>query len=313
MAQPIQKQEQEKLKEARFPVRFLLEIKDIVKPIVIKRIQIIKFTGLVVLLLLAGGVVWYTFLKAPSGEQLVEQMVSASGGMETWNNMDHGKFFRTHRLYAETGEQISERLETFYFEKINGHVELMAEAKRPGNDPITIGKDKEGFWAVQNDVFVNAKEKAKELGMMCDGKWCQPNCDMTMAFYRFSMPFKLKDDGVIVENGGKIKLLDQESQMVNVSYRPGVGKDKWVFFIDDKSKLITKMEYHHHNDQGKDLPEEFYWSDHKEVKGLMISHQWIRYWSNGKVLEEYVFSDFDFDTELPRYFYKRPDNLLSSK
>lgn len=313
MEQPIEtgKQKQKKLKEGKYPFRFILEIKDVVKPIVIKRIQIIKTAGIAMVLVLAAGVIWYNFLKAPSGDELVDQMVMAAGGMDIWTNVNHGKFQRTHRLYSETGEQLSERVETFYFEKINGRVELMVDANRQGQDPVTIGKDKEGFWALQNKVFVNATDKARELGMMCESQWCQPNCDMTMAFYRFSMPFKLKDPGVIAENGGKKKLLDKEYQVINIEYEPEVGRDKWVFYANDKN-LITKMEYHHKTDDGKVLPEEFFWTGHKEIAGLTISQKWTRYWSNGKILEEYSFSDFDFNTNLPREFYQRPTGLISA-
>ena len=306
-----EEQQQKKLKEGKYPFGFLLEIRDVVKPIVIKRIQIIKATGVAIALVLVGGIVWYNFIKAPSGEELVDQMVMAAGGMDTWSSINHGTFKRTHRLYSETGEQLSERIETFYFEKINGIVELLVNANRPGQDPVTIGRDQEGFWALQNEVFVNAKDKARELGMMCDSQWCQPNCDMTMAFYRFSMPFKLKDPGVIAENGGKTKLLDTEYQIVNISYEPKVGRDKWVFYANDKN-LIAKMEYHHKTDDGKALPEEFFWTDHQEIGGLMISQKWTRYWSNGKILEEYAFSDFDFNTNLPREFYQRPTGPISA-
>ena len=309
----IKNQNREKSKEGKYPFRFLLELRDVIKPIVIKRIQIIQAVSLTILIVAVGGVIWFNFFKAPSGDQLVDRMVLAAGGMDTWNKIDHGKFTRTHHLYSETGEQLSERIETFYFEKINGHVELMIEANRPGNDPVTIGKDDQGFWAVQNDVFIDAKNKAKELGMMCESQWCQPNCEMTMAFYRFSMPFKLKDDGVIAENGGKNKLLDKKYQVLNIGYTKEVGRDKWVFYADEKSNLITKMEYHHQTDAGNVLPEEFFWSDYKEIGGLMISQKWTRYWNNGKVLEEYSFADFDFDTELPGSFHKRPENLLSAK
>ena len=306
-----EQEKQKKLKEGKYPFKFLLEIRDMVKPIVIKRIQIIKATGIALLLVIAGVTIWYNFIKAPSGDELVDQMVMAAGGMDRWTNINHGKFKRTHRLFSETGKQLSERVETFYFEKINGKVELMVNANRPGQDPVTIGKDTEGFWAIQNKTFVNAKEKAKELGMMCESQWCQPNCDMTMAFYRFSMPFKLKDPGVNAENGGMNKVLDKDYQVLNISYDPKVGRDKWVFYANDKN-LITKMEYHHKTDQGTAQPEEFYWTDHKEINGLMISQKWTRYWSNGQVLEEYSFSDFDFNTNLPAEFYQRPSGLISS-
>ena len=101
--------------------------------------------------------------------------------------------------------------------------------------------------------------------------------------------------------------------MLNIGNTKEVGRDKWVFYADEKSNLITKMEYHHQTDAGNVFLEEFFWCDYKEIGGLMISQKWTRYWNNGKVLEEYSFADFDFDIELPGSFHNRPENLLSAK
>ena len=307
-------QPQVELQGKKGRARFLsyLNLKDVFDPIVINRIQIVKMVTIFLLVTVGGVSLWNKYFKAPTGTQLVDKMVAAAGNMETWNNIGHGKFTRTQRLYAQTGEKLSEKVENFYFEKKNGQIELLLEANRLGKTPITIGKDSEGFWATKDGIFVDARKTAKDLGMMCDSKWCQPNCDMTMAFYRFSMPFKLKDNGVVAENGGKIQLLDKTYQVVNIGYRPEVGKDKWVFYIDEKTHLIAKMEYIHKTDKGDALPEEFFWSDYKQVGGLSISQKWIRYWSNGKPLEETTFSDFDFNTNLPKDFHARPTDLIGS-
>ena len=42
--------------------------------------------------------------------------------------------------------------------------------------------------------------------------------------------------------------------------------------------------------------EEIYWSDHKTVNGITFSHKWTRHWANGQLMEEYIFSDVDFET-----------------
>ena len=316
MEKNIQNQEhnQELIQPKKGSSRFLsyLNLKDLFEPIFIKRVQILKGAGIMLLAIVASIAVWNKYFKAPTGTQLVDKMVEAAGNMQTWNNLGHGKFTRTQRLYDETGEKLKEKVETIFFEKKNGEIELLTESNRSGQAPVVIGKDKDGFWALENGKFVDPIKTGKDLGVMCASQWCQPNCAMKMSFYRFSMPFKLKDDGVIPENGGKTKVLDQTYQVINISYRPEVGKDKWVFHIDEKTKLIAKMEYHHKTDKGQALPEEFFWTDYKQVGGLNISHKWIRYWSNGKPLEEITFSNFDFQTTLPKQFHERPNELLSA-
>lgn len=304
------KQDEELIQPKKGSSRFLshLNLKDIFEPILIKRVQILKGAGITLLVIVVGIAVWNKYFKAPTGTQLVDKMVEAAGNMETWNNLNHGKFVRTQRLYNQTGEKLSETVETVYFEKGNGDIELLLEANHPGQGAVTIGKDATGFWALQDGHFVDADAKAKEMGMKCNSQWCQPNCAMKMAFYRFSMPFKLKDNGVIAENGGKNELF----QIVNISYTPEVGKDKWVFQIDKSSHLIAKMEYDHKTDQGQTQPEEFFLTDYKKEGSLNISHKWMRYWGNGKPLEEITFSDFDFQTSLPKQFHERPNELTSA-
>ncbi len=301
-----------KQEEVKTPLSFLLEVKDLTNPITIKRLQLLKAATLTLAVLIAGYFTWDKFLKAPTGEQLVSQWVGAAGGMEAWNSISHGQYNKTHRLFSDTGELLKERTETVYFEKINGTVKLMADVETPEGETLRIAKDKMGYWALQDDEEVDPGEKARELGMSCENHWCEPDCSMNMAFYRFSMPFKLSDDGVIAENGGE-KLLDgQKAQVLNVSYKPEVGRDKWVFYAHPKDNLIRKMEYHQNNQHGDVLPVEFLWSDYALEGGINVSHRWTRYWSNGKVLEEYVYSDFDFESTLPAQFHDRPKQLASA-
>jgi len=294
-----------------YPLGFLLDLKDTVSPIVIRRIQILNAMIILVALSVTTYLVWDNYFKPFTGEELVTEMITAAGGMETWKSITHGQFDRTHKLFSETGELLRERNETVYFDKRKGNVKFMVDHQTPEGPAITIGKDGDGFWAFENQLFVDAKSKAQDLGMMCDSKWCAPDCAMAMAFYRFSMPFKLADNGVIPTNAGKKSLGSNQAQVLDITYDPKVGKDRWVFYTDLENKLIQKMEYHHHTDGGKDLPEEYHWSDYKEIAGLMISHKWTRYWSNGKVLEEYTYSNFDFDGSLPEKFHERPEQVAS--
>ncbi len=309
MSQKVRNKTREKIEEPKiwYPIGFLMDMKDTISPIVIRRIQILNAMIILVGLSAVAYLVWDSYLKPSTGEELVAEMITAAGGMETWEKITHGQFDRTHKLFSETGEVLRERVETVYFDKRSGNVKFMVDHKTTDGINVIIGNDSDGFWAFENELFVDPTSKSEELGMMCDSKWCTPDCAMAMAFYRFSMPFKLTDKGVIPTNAGKKSLGSNQAHVLDIGYDPKVGKDRWVFYIDPEDKLIRKMEYHHHNDQGNDLPEEFYWSDYREVGELMISHEWTRYWSNGKVLEEYTFSDFDFESELPDHFDERPE------
>ncbi|MEQ9424320.1 MAG: DUF6503 family protein [Cyclobacteriaceae bacterium] len=298
--------------DVKTPLSFLLEVKDLTNPITIKRMQLLKAGALLVTVAVCSYFVWEHYMRAATGEELVAEWVDAAGGMEAWNNIDHGQYLKTHKLFSETGELLNERSERIFFEKVNGNVKLMADVETDKGLQVIIAKDEMGYWAVENNNQVDPGEKARELGMSCENHWCEPDCSMNMAFYRFSMPFKLTDNGVIAENGGEKTLDGKKAQVLNISYEEGVGRDKWVFMAHPNEKLIRKMEYHQNNQHGDVLPVEFIWSDHANEGGIMVSHRWTRYWSNGKVLEEYVYSDFDFQSPLPQEFYSRPSRLASA-
>jgi hypothetical protein len=135
-----------------------------------------------------------------------------------------------------------------------------------------------------------------------------------MAFYRFSMPFKLKDKGIQASlastglNLANLKLLSssgEEPTLLDIKYDEKIGRDSWRFYVDPKDQLIHKMEYYNKSDQGETRPEEIYWTDHKTVDGITFSHRWTRYWPNGKVMDEYIYSDVDFKSKIADSFFER--------
>lgn len=292
-----------------------LDVKDIVRPITIRRVHILNIVVLLLVLAGIGYYAWNSFFRQPTGEELVSEMVEAAGGMNAWNNIHNGQFTRTHNIYSESGELLKSTKETFYFKRTNEGVKLQVRASNKDGQEVWIGQDREGFWASAAENVADPKKTAKELGMMCDSQFCEPLCASSMAFYRFSMPFKLTDDGVqpnvasadlsmkdlkLMNNSGK------EPIVLDITYDPKVGRDRWKFIVDPSDKLIHKIEYYNKSDKGETRPEEIYWSDHKAIAGITFSHKWTRYWGNGQLMDEYIFSDVDFETELTEDFFKRP-------
>lgn len=313
----IQKEE----KEERIPWYATLEVRDLINPIILRRVRIVQFGFGLLLLAIVGYYVWENFLRAPTGTELVNEMVEAAGGMEAWNNIKSGQFTRNRSFYSESGEQLSHKVETFYFQKTDGGVKLMVRSADKAGNEIWISEDGEGFWATKADKPVDPRETSRDLGMMCDSKFCQPNCTMNMMFYRFSMPFKLTDYGVrpdasdtkafVILDWDPLEFLRElvEPLVLDVSYMPTVGRDKWRFIVDNESKLIQKVEYYNKSDFGTYRPEEIIWSDHKTVDGITFSHNWKRYWANGQVMDETTFSEVSFNDELPEQFFNRPEGL----
>lgn len=305
-----------------------LAVKDLMNPITISRARILQLSVAALFLSMAGYYAWNNFLRQPTGFELVNDMVEAAGGMDAWNTVKEGQFTRTQYIYAQNGDLLSEIPQTFYFRKNNGKVQLKVKSLTDNGETVQISKDQEGYWATKAEMPADPRLTSGDLGMMCDSKFCNPDCAASMAFYRFSMPFKLTDAGVRPDNGSikdfaminfdplkEIFNMEVQPKVLDVSYKPTVGKDKWKFYVHPESNLIYKIEYSNKSDWGEYRPEELFWTDHRTVDGITFSHQWHRYWSNGKIMEKYVFSEVDFKTPLATDFFDRPDGyeLLSAK
>ncbi|MFS4491313.1 DUF6503 family protein [Maribacter sp. 2308TA10-17] len=304
----------EKKSEEKIPWWFNLQVKDLVKPITIKRMQLLSAGALLLALIAGGFYAWENFLREPTGAEFVDEIVDAAGGLDTWKGIEHGQFTRTHNLYDDSGELLKSTEETFYFKRGKEGLKLQVKSVGSDDSEVVVGKDDEGFWATKDNQTVDPMIAAKDEGMMCDSKFCDPQCASSMAFFRFSMPFKLKDNGVnasLASTGFNIAELNllggsgKEPTLLDISYDRTVGKDSWRFYVDPQDKLIHKVEYYNKSDKGEIRPEEIYWTDHKTVDGITFSHRWTRYWPNGKVMDEYVYSDVNLDSELPDGFFNR--------
>ena len=307
--------------KVRIPWSFGLEVKDLTNPITLRRIRLVQFGVLILALSFAGYYVYDNYLRAPSGLELVSEMVDSAGGIEAWNNIKSGQFTRTQNVFDQAGDKLSQQVETFYFRKTDDGLKLMVKATDKDGKEVIISEDKEGFWATKESLPSDPKRTSGDLGMMCDSKWCQPSCASKMAFFKFSMPFKLTDYGVKpeVNNTSVFAILDwnplenidlsDDPLILDVSYIPTVGKDKWRFMVNPETKLIHKMEYYNKSDFGTYRPEEIYWSDHKTVDGITFSHKWTRYWGNGQIMDEYTYSDVSFNNQIDEAFFARPEGL----
>ena len=231
-----------------------LAVKDLVSPITISRVRMVQLGIIFLLFTTAAYYAWDNFLRQPSGIELMNEMVEAAGGMDAWNNIREGKFTRTRYLYEQNGDQISEIAQTFYFRKENGNVQLKVKSQTKDGDIVQISKDDQGYWATRANMPADPRLTSGDLGMMCDSKFCNPDCAASMAFYRFSMPFKLTDPGVRPDNGSVSDLVlfdpikeffgvELQPLVLDVGYKPTVGKDRWKFYVHPENKLIYKMEY----------------------------------------------------------------------
>lgn len=302
MSNKIQSPDKNSSPEDKIPLRFKWKVKDLADPVTVSRFGMVKIAGLVLAAAIIGVVAWVQFFQPPTGDELVQDMIEAAGGAEAWNAIESGSFKRTHNVYDETGTLATKTEETFYFSTVNGERQLLVERVTPEGDKVVIGKNDEGYWATVNGEATGAEEKARALGMMCEDEFCVPLCSTEMAMYRFSFPFKLNDPGVQSKMAGTTLMGGKEMMVLVVTYDPEIGSDKWVFYVSEDDKTIRKIE-HFANAKTSSNPEEIYVSDFKEAFGINFGHKRTYYRSNGKVLEEYVFSNANFKESVSDDFF----------
>ena len=282
-----------------------LAVKDLVQPITLRRIRLFQAAG-AMLLLLAGGLAgWWLFLRPDSGEKMVQDMIAAAGGLDAWKNIRDGQFVRTHRLYDENGTVVKQASQTFYFHNTSDGHQVLIKTRTPAGGQVLIGRDAGKCWASLDEKAVEPKKIAEDMELMCDDEGCSPLCAVEMALYRMSFPFKLADDGVIPRNGGTAVLNGEKVQLLDVTFDPKVGRDRWVFFTDPSTKLIRKIE-HYPSVKDNVQPEEIFMSEFKQEGGIVLSHSNKYYRSNGKLLEEYQVSDVKFNTPVSPAVFSKP-------
>ena len=292
----------------KLPWKDELEVKDLIKPITVRRVRMVQTIGGTLLLLTLIVFAWWFFTKPVSGEKMVKEMISAAGGMEQWKNIQDGNFVRTHRRYDENGKIVRQSEETFFFKNNKDGHQLLIKSKTNKGDNVTVGHDKAGYWASLNGNEVNPVPLSKDLEFMCEGDGCSPLCSSEMALYRMSFPFKLADNGVQPRNAGTAILNGEEVMLLDVTFDAKVGHDRWVFSVDPSSKLIRKIE-HYASVKDNVQPEEIYLSDFKKEGPIILSHSNKYYRSNGKILEEYLISNVKFNSSLSADIFKRPGQL----
>lgn len=294
--------------KVKLPWEAELEVKDLIKPITVRRIRIFQIAGAILLLLAIGIFAWWLFIAPTSGERIVKDMITAAGGMDEWKNIQDGSFVRTHHLYDENGKIIKQSEETFFFKKNKDGHQLLIKSKTNEGDRVLVGHDKGGYWATFNDKEIDPVKIAKDLEFMCDGEHCSPVCASEMALYRMSFPFKLADYGVKPRNAGTATLNGEKVLLLDVTFDPKVGHDRWVFNVDPSTKLIRKIE-HYPSLKDNVQPEEIFLSDFKKEDKIMLSHSNKYYRSNGKILEEYLISNVKFNSSIAADFFNRPQQI----
>ena len=230
-------------------------------------------------------------------QQLVDKAIGHAGGWDAWMKTRSIQFRKTIVRYEPDGKVKETRVQ---YHKYLLHPSPM----------MRIDWEMNG----SKGIMINNGREAKKYA---NGKEMTAQEDITAArgntfgsHYVFCMPFKLRDDGTKLADGGKMTLEDGTVvQKIRTTYEKGAGDaggmHTWTYMFDPQTgRLVCNhLEYEAGN---YDWTEYF---DEKPIGGLLLSTKRVGYGAdaNGKVgpkRSETTYDEIQTDVDFPKDTFK---------
>ncbi|MFN2476027.1 MAG: hypothetical protein ABR526_06765 [Chthoniobacterales bacterium] len=236
---------------------------------------------------------------AISPQQLVEKAIAHSGDWDAWMKTKTIQFRKNVVRYNEDGSVKETRVQ---FHKYNLHPspQMRIEWEMNGSKGIFIN-DGQHAWK-----FVNGKEATTQE----DINGARGNT--FGSHYVFCMPFKLRDPGTHLEEGGMKALEDSTTvQKVRIIYDKGAGDaggmHDWTYLFDPQTGRLVAN--HLQYEPGKWDWTEYY--DEKPVGPMLLSTRRVGYDAdaNGKVglkRSETTYDQIETNVAFPKDLFKTP-------
>ena len=237
--------------------------------------------------------------QAITPEQLVEKAIANAGGWDAWMKTRSIQFRKTIVRYEPDGKVKETRVQY--------HKYLLHPSPRMRID-----------WEMNGSkgIMINDGQQAKKYA---NGKELTAQEEINAArgntfgsHYVFCMPFKLRDPGTVLADGGMVTLEDGTVvQKIRTTYEKGAGDaggmHTWTYMFDPQTgRLVCNhLEY----EVGKyDWTEYF---DEKPIGAMLLSTRRIGYGAdaNGKIgpkRSETTYDEIQTDVEFPKDAFKFP-------
>lgn len=229
-------------------------------------------------------------------EMLVNKAIEAAGGMENWTSKKTMSYIKTIESYDTDGSLIRKVAQTHKYQL------------RPSFKAYMT-------WEQDGSVheIINTGKQAWKL---VDGEIQQDEASVNSAWnssfgshYMVTMPFKLRDPGIILEDMGIDTLANKKVvHKLKVNYEKGVGSSgglhTWFYFLNPENFRFEA----NFLDHGKGYSYTDY-DTFSEVDGIEVTKERKSYASNEK-LERlhlktiYSNSDIQFNVEFPENLFK---------
>ncbi len=238
-------------------------------------------------------------LAQDTPQKLIDKAIAHAGGFEAWNGMRTLQFRKTNTRFNPDGSVLSSRVQLHNY-RMGPSPQMRIEWEDNGSKILMINNGKEAW------KFVDGKRATKQEDIN------SARGSTFGAHYVFGMPWKLRDPGTQLADGGKQTLEDGTVvQKVRTTYAKGAGDaggmHTWTYMFDPETGRIVcnHLEY---------APGKFDWTeyyDEKPVGRLIFSTRRVGYNAdaNGRVgpkLSETLYEDIQSNVDLPANLFDLP-------
>jgi hypothetical protein len=247
-------------------------------------------------LLIAFGVAG---AQEPTPQQLVDKAIQHAGGWDAWMNTKTLQFRKTTVRYNEDGTEKERRVQ-FHKYILHPSPKMRIEWESNGSQGVFLN-DGQQAWKL-----VNGKPSAEQA---------DTNAARNNTFgshYVFGMPFKLRDPGTNLEDGGTITLEDGALvQKVRTSYAKGAGDaggmHTWTYMFDPQTGRLVANHLQYEAEKWDWT--EYY--DEKPVGQMLLSTRRVGYAADansriGPKRSETLYDQIETNVEFPKDLFNGP-------
>jgi len=176
-------------------------------------------------------------VKKSRADILLDKGIEAAGGWQNWMDLDTIQFYKMTKLYLEDGslEDSTYQLHTYYmYPEMNGKYSWKEEQTE--------------YEIRYHNGSINKYSDGKEINISDEEKE-KYRLSFLGAQFTMSMPFKLKDPGVIIGLAGINTINGKEVEVLNASYNSNLynhtDSHDWWYYFDRESGEQIGYKVHH--------------------------------------------------------------------
>ena len=229
----------------------------------------------------------------PLADSLVENWISALGGLERYWPLRSARFTITTEIYDVESGRLRRTRPRYVTIARTDRGELSRIERWEGDDFIQHGWDGRRTWATMNGRDLGPGEQDYDQVRYVSGD----------VQYWISLPYKLRDDGVNLHYRGR----DEDGRhVVGVTFGEGIGLhdgDTWQYRFEDGQSWPVEISY---MEEGRANWSRLRFEDIRSVDGYVFVGRRVHYNELGQITKVLYTHDFELNPDLDLEIFSRP-------